>query len=543
MRFSSCSRVLAILVLVAAWVVIPGCGGGGGGGVSVPNIPSVSYDGGGGGGGSVASPLSPATTPSAPSILPPRAARINAQAVQGRDGRTVSYSLPAGWSLISFPLEWVASTTGFTYQLYSYQGTGYVSVDPAANPGALDTSKAYWAYFDAPATVTVTGPDNLGAVTTAHLQAGWNLVGCPSTTALATQSMTVTRQAGATKVIEEAATEDLTAGMAWIFRYMFLYQAGQFDVQDLTVAGATLQPQAGHWVFAWTEGDLNLNVVPPSPLPSITALSTSALTAGGTVDITGTGLGTQATGVVVINGVPVPNENIVSWTSTLVRFTVPTGVSSGNLVVLVNRYPSNRKACTMSGGGGGGSTASLTGEVQSTAGVALSGAQIMVDTGQMAVSDASGSFRIDGIPAGAHLVYAMHIGYTTAVGQIDFTAGATKTVLVQLSPASGGGGGGGGGETMGNLDVKAYPYDSGGTRYWAYRIEIFEQGNYANRWSNTWYVDNGNTYNTWRADGAYVGRTYTIKITWRNANGDEHYNTWYRTLDSSSQTETFYSWN
>jgi len=533
-------RVVAVLLLLAAGLVLPGCGGGGGGGgVSMAEIPSIPPPSGGGGGG-VVDPLSPAMAPGPPGVLPPMARRALEASREEVLGRTVNYNLPAGWSLISFPLGSVTSASGFTYQLCTYEGTGYVYVDPVHSPGSLDTSRAYWAYADQPIAVSVVGPDNTGAVTTAHLQAGWNLLGCPSVNNLATRSMTVTRQAGATRVVEEAATDDLTAGAAWIYRYLYFQQGDQYVLQDLTGPSVVLQPRVGCWVFAWTEAELNLNVVPPSPLPGITSLSTTALAAGSTVDVVGTGLGDAATGVVAVQGVAIPNANILSWAANRIRFTVPAGLSAGNLVVMVNRYPSNRVPVTVTNPGSG-STGSLAGLVQSTAGVALSGAQIMVDSGHTAVSDANGEFRIDGIPAGDHLVYVTRIGHQTAVGQVTILAGTTRSVLVELAPATGGGGGGGGGETTGNLTVRGYPY-YGDTRYWVNRIEIFEQGNYSERWSNTWYSDTGNAYNQLTADGAIVGRTYNIKITWRNEAGQEHSNTWYRTMERDGQTESFYGW-
>ncbi len=484
-------------------------------------------------------PLSPVSVPGHPNFVPPAARQARAAQGEVVSGRTVTYSFPAGWSLFSFPLASVTSTSGFAYQLCSYQDTAYVNVDPVYNPGAVDTSKAYWAYFDVPTTVTAVGPDNTGTVTTAHLQAGWNLVGCPTTSTLSTRAMTVTRQAGTTKVVEEAATDDVVAGSAWIYRYLYKLQGADYVTQDLAGSGASFQPQVGYWVFAWTESDLNLNVAPPSPLPNITSLTSKALSAGSNIDVVGTGLGTAATGVIVVNGVTIPNGSVVSWTATRVRFTVPSGLSAGNLVVLVNRYPSNRVAVTVANSGSG-STGSLAGLVQSTTEAPLSGAQILMDTGHSAVSDASGNFRIDNVPAGDHLVYVTLIGYQTAVGQVTIMAGTTRSVLVELAPVSGGGGGGG--ETQGNLYVRGYPYTSGGERFWAYRIEIFEQGNYSERWSNTWYSDYGDAYNQLKADGAIVGRTYNIKITWRNQAGEEHSNTWYRTLDSTSQTESFYNW-
>ena len=498
----------------------------------IPQIPLP--DGGGG----VIDPLSPAVAPGPPAAPPPMTRQTREASPEEVLGRQVNYNLPAGWSLISFPLESVTSAFGFTYQLCTYEGTGYVYVDPVNNPGFLDTTRAYWAYADQPIAVSVQGPDNTGSVTTAHLQAGWNLLGCPSVNNLATRSMTVTRQAGSTRVLEEAATDDLTAGAAWIYRYLYFRQGDNYALQDLMGPAVVLQPQVGCWIFAWTEAELNMNVVPPNPLPNITSLSTTVLTAGNAIEVVGTGLGDAATGVVSVRGVAIPNDNILSWAPNRIRFTVPAGLSAGNLVVMVNRYPSNRMPVTV-GNAGYGSTGSLTGLVRNTSGVPLSGAQVMIDSGHNAVSDANGEFRIDGIPAGDHLVYVTLIGHQTAVGQVTIMAGTTRSVLVELAPSAGGGGDGG--EATGKLIVRGYPY-YGDTRYWVSRIEIFEQGNYSERWSNSWYSDTGNAYNQLTAGGAILGRTYNIKVTWRNEAGQEHSNTWSRKRERDGQTESFYGW-
>ena len=68
--------------------------------------------------------------------------------------------------------------------MYKYDPIqGWVAVDPTI-PGNVDTRLGFLAYTDAGATVTATGTTNAGTVVTTPLAAGWNLVGCPSSTAL-----------------------------------------------------------------------------------------------------------------------------------------------------------------------------------------------------------------------------------------------------------------------------------------------------------------------------------------------------------------------
>lgn len=532
---------MAFALLLAVLLVVPGCGGGGSAGPAAgTSLPSAV------GGGVAFDPLSPAAVPQAPALAPvPVGPQARVEEVQAAGPTTtLTYEFPAGWSLVSFPLASVTSTSGFQYQMYGFGSTSYTLVDPASNPGAIDTSKGYWAYFASAASVTVTGPANTdGTVTSISLQPGWNLVGCPSTTALPTSRMTLTRQGGTTQVLEEVSSDGVVAGSQALYSYLFAMQpGGLYDVSLLTNSNVSLTPRAGHWIFSWTAAELNLHVVPPSPAPSVSGLSASTVAVGDTLTISGSGFGQLGTGVVSVKGVAIQAADVVSWTDNSIQIRVPDGLPSGNLVVLVNRYPSNRIGLQVStGGGGGGTTGSLSGRVQSTTGTVLAGAQVLLDSGHSATSDASGNFLIDGIPAGDHLVYVTLLGYQTAVGQVTITAGATRSVLIELSSSSGGGGGGGGGEQTGNLAVRGYPWYSGGERYWAYRIEIQEYGNYAERWSNTFYTDLGDTYNQVTANGAIVGRTYVVKITWRNASGQEYSNTWWRKLDSTSQTESFYN--
>ena len=73
-----------------------------------------------------------------------------------------------------------------------------------------------------------------------------------------------------------------------------------------------------------------------------------------------------------------------------------------------------------------------------------------------------------------------------------------------------------------------------------YRIEVSEYGNYAKRWSNTWYSDLGNVRVDLPCSGANLGKIHTIKVTWRSSTGVEQSGTWQRTFTTSGQTETFY---
>src|SRR5207248_3184574 len=126
--------------------------------------------------------------------------------------------------------------------------------------------------------------------------------------------------------------------------------------------------------------------------------------------VNGSGFGTTKA-IVDISGIAVPSTSITSWTSSVIKLTVPSTALSGRVVVLVNKYPSNRLNLTVNGSTGGttggstggttggtGGTATVTGLVQSSSGTPLAGASISLDSGQSTTSAADGTFTISGVP-------------------------------------------------------------------------------------------------------------------------------------------------
>jgi hypothetical protein len=87
----------------------------------------------------------------------------------------------------------------------------------------------------------------------------------------------------------------------------------------------------------WTNGVDSIGTFTVIPAPVIKSVSADAGTPGDTVVIKGTGYGTDLTKVTVsFNGT---NGTIFSITDTLINAVVPTGFTSGNIVVSVNGYP------------------------------------------------------------------------------------------------------------------------------------------------------------------------------------------------------------
>lgn len=544
---------LFVLILGVTLLAATGCGGGGG--TSVPTIPDTGSStlnfgttGVPGGGGTSNPLLSPSAPPGLPSLKPPLAhpARTPNGPPRLPSPTTVTLNLPAGWSLISFPLADVTSVTGLSRQLYSFTPVGFSTIDPVTSPASVDTRLGYFAYCDAPETVTVQGTANsAGAVSTSVLQAGWSLVGCPSQSNLPLSRVSFTR-GNVTRTIEECTSISTSPTDTWLSQYAWTLSGNNFNIADMQANGQALQPRQGLWLFVWQDVTLNFNPVAPSPAPSISSLSAASVSVGDSLTINGSGFGTQAAGNVTIGGNVVSDSLITSWTGTQIQLKVPSAAQSGDVVVYVGAYPSSRAAATkiaVSGTGTGGvgglpGVGSLSGIVVDYSDNPLANCQIMLDTGDSTTSDASGKWSITGVSAGTHLLYASLIGYRTGIGQVTVDAGLNHTVQVQLAKGSYGGGGGGGGTSGsgGTLWVTAYSYYSGGTRVPVQRIDVQDKP-FTKQWTTNAITDVGNNTFTLQCSGATIGKSYTIKVTW----ADGQSITSSKTLYSDGQTEDYYN--
>ena len=52
------------------------------------------------------------------------------------------------------------------------------------------------------------------------------------------------------------------------------------------------------------------------------------------------------------------------------------------------------------------------------------------------ITNAQGRFRLDGVPAGQHMVRARRIGYTTSEAAVAVTAGAVATIDIRLASSA-----------------------------------------------------------------------------------------------------------
>lgn len=495
-----------------------------------PPAPGPVGNPGGDPGNSLQAALSSSAPPGVPANPPPLVAGGSPRLDRSLQA---TYPLNAGWNVLSFPFARVTAASGFKYQLYGYSQGNFFAVDPVNNPGGVDTRLAFFAYADAATSVSVSGESNEGQLSTVSLNQGWNLIGCPSENQLAFLNMSAS-QPGLIRRLDQATD--------WISRTIYgLSSSGSLVADDLLGPGG-LPPFQARWVYALVDADLNLNPVPPGNPPLVGNLSAASARAGDLLTLTGRGFGAPEDGQLTLGGVPVPGTAILSWSDSSIRFVVPSGARSGSVLVFVNRFPSNAGLLTILDSSAG--TANLSGLVRSNTGTPLSGAQVTLDSGQSVLTGADGTFSISEIPAGDHLVFAQALGYKRGAGLLSFAAGDNRSLLVELSPLTGGGSSGGSGseQARGNLYIVVAPYFEGSTRYFVNRIEVQEYGDHSNRWTEVNTQDFGDNSYDLTCDGAYIGRTYTIRIQWRNeASGRDVVGFFYRKFTQNGQTERFFN--
>jgi Carboxypeptidase regulatory-like domain/IPT/TIG domain len=559
-RVGSALRLLSAAVLLGFVLQAVGCGGGGG--LSQPNIPSITdnTNNNNNNNGVAINDSNPTLLPNlgTPGGPPPL---VGAPAGDPPGLATATYNLSPGWNLISFPFKSLSTISGLSYDLEGFAGQTFVSVDAVAHPEQVNCGYGYFAYCDQATTVVATGAPNDGTVQTVSLAAGWNLLGCPSATALSLNNVSLTR-VGSTRTIESVSALTTSPTDTWLSTYGFTLSAGTFLPVDLSAGTDSLQPQQGLWVFTWQDVDFNYNAIAPGQTPQIASLSSSSLNVGDTLTINGSGFGSDASqGQVDIFDVTLAPTDITAWSNTQITLKIPAGVlnnppgvaNTGNVVVLINRYPSNRQQMVVNPGASGGSsntpatgTGTLTGTVKdASSGAVLAGCQLMLDSGENTASDAAGNWTLPNLSPGQHLLFATLMGYQSGSSLVTVSANQTGVVSVTLSAATSGNGGGGskgGGSKTGTLYVSLHGNSIVSPTDLPKRIDVQEYGNYNHHWTtgNTSGLSDPLDLTCSTGTGTtspVLGVTYTIKLTWQSGATK----TVSRTFTSDGQTETFYS--
>jgi hypothetical protein len=173
--------------------------------------------------------------------------------------------------------------------------------------------------------------------------------------------------------------------------------------------------------------------------PSITSLSPTSAAIGASVTITGTNFGTtQGTSTVTFNGTAA--TTITSWTATSIVATVPTGATTGSVVVTVSAVASNTKFFTVVSAPSITSLSPTSGAVGASVtitGTSLGSTGVVTFNGTTATTTSWSSTRIIAtVPTGATtgnvVVYASGVDS----GGSSFTVVPAPSIT-SLSPTSG----------------------------------------------------------------------------------------------------------
>jgi len=501
----------------------------------------------------------PTRPPGFPAKPPPAAGHSTAAPApvpRGSEAFTVTYELVKGWNIISFPFSRLLETKGFRYKILRYSGGAYYAFDPASDISQINPRWGYIVYSDRPAKVSARGIKNNRNIRSLTLDCGWNLICCPSDRS-APWNRIAAAISSSTQVALDVAGLSSSQNNYWICSRAYRFDRGLESV-DIKAQGAIIPSMQGLWLYVWHP--LTLTVMPENAhtkqlvINSVTPASTFP---GQTVTVEGKGFGTSPTGL-FINGVPITEEFILSWSSTRIMFHVPSYVESGKLMVFINGTCSNKAALAISGGAGPQESATLSGKVQDGSRQPLGGALVILGNGMSSYSKGDGTFIIERIPPGEYSVQGSLAGHRSAQGKIALLQGVSKALLITLNsydeavpvshrtsaaPSSGSA------ELKknehiasekGNLYAVASAYYFGGKRWWVYRIDVSEWGNSNYHWHNTWYNDYGDVYQELKCPGARIGKAYNFKIEWRTKDGSKTYqNTWQRKMYKENQKENF----
>jgi len=506
--------------------------------------------------------VQPPPVGSSPSDIPPLSGPSDQSAYEKTE---VTFDLPAGWSIFSFPVARVLKTSGFAKCLYFYRYGMYYTVDPLNSPQTIDTRFAYLAHADRPAKITVTGIVNKGMVRSMALSHGWNLLGCPFNVPVPINKIYVDYKS-VVKSFAQAASPTLDEGDYWLSSGGYLSDTVEYPV-NLLSADASLVPMKGMWIYAWH----SVTFVAAgrgsgaASTPRVISVTPQSAAAGSTVEIQGSGFGKNG-GFVSIGTTPIPAECVMSWGDSSVQARIPPYVQSGGLKVFANRVPSNEVPITILESPQKEASSTLMGKVQTSDGNPVGGVLLALDSGLSTKSGGDGSYVIPNAPPGSHTIYISRSGYRTAQGKVNLEAGGTDSVLITLTPtaAADGVSGVNGAQPSqpppaeqptaekaapteakpkkGYLNIVADAYDDGYHRWWVRKIDVVEWGNGNYHWYKDWWTDNGDAWYEMDCNGARVGQTYEVRILWLSKDGGrELSNKWYRKVYSTNQTETFES--
>ena len=212
-----------------------------------------------------------------------------------------------------------------------------------------------------------------------------------------------------------------------IAEYSWVFPSGNPGMSSLANPGSVTFSQSGTFVASLTVTDNN-GVTDPSPKtrtitvtaapPTITSLSATSGPVGTAVTINGTNFGsTQGTSTVTFNGTA---ATVTSWSSSSLSTSVPTGATTGNVVVTVGGVASNGLNFTVT-----------TAAPVITSGTTASGTVGVAFSYQITATNSPTSYGATGLPAG--------LSVNTSSGLISGTPSGAGTSTVTLSATNGSG--------------------------------------------------------------------------------------------------------
>jgi hypothetical protein len=205
---------------------------------------------------------------------------------------------------------------------------------------------------------------------------------------------------------------------------LYLWVGVNLSTKSTTTVSAELD------IEGTQNGNYDSLVVVPQPPPTITSLSPASGAVGAAVTVTGTNFGkAQATGTLKFNGV---TATPTAWSPTGINAPVPTGATTGPVVVTVG-VASNGSAFTVL------TTGTVAGTVtRASGGTAISGALVeLLQSNVLKASTntaANGTYSLPNLTPGTYDVRVSASGFSTELRNGNsVAAGQTVTLNVALS--------------------------------------------------------------------------------------------------------------
>lgn len=261
------TRAHRFLIIVTMWLIplLAGCGAGG----STSGMTTLPA----GAGSAASSSSGAAVSPPAP----PASAAVASSTVASRlpeaelSTGSITLDLPAGWSLVSFPLSRIDAVRGLSHQIYTWRDGGYAAVDAGATPAAVDPRRGWFVFLDAPGRIVVDGALQTADEVSIPLQAGWNLVGNPFDRPLS---------AAEVRVAEGDAVDSVAEAVSGVDPLLHPDVHGRRDGSAFSEkwVACAFGVQAARWVYAAHECDLLFGVAPSVAVSKVvSAVSTGTV--------------------------------------------------------------------------------------------------------------------------------------------------------------------------------------------------------------------------------------------------------------------------